>query len=283
MHFIHAAPGQTLFAFPASASLAHWEALRVPLVEDPAPDAGRYQVQLNLGQDARWLIFAGASQPAWADAIQVIELSQARAEWASQNLSNSWVGIANMALILLGEETITSLADDTKRARLANARLFDTRDRVLRAHPWHCARARATLAKLVTPPAFGFESQFQLPVDCLRVLKINQERYQVEGRRILAGGDLLELLYIRRVEDPTQLDDSCKGVLAAALAIELAEPLVASTDKLRAMGELYEARLREARHVNALESQDQRFQADDWSRARDGAGPEGFYGHLPTP
>ena len=61
-------------------------------------------------------------------------------------MATSVIEICNNALVDLGEEPITSLADNTKAARLCNQRWPAVRDAVLRAHPWNCAVTLARLA-----------------------------------------------------------------------------------------------------------------------------------------
>jgi len=52
------------------------------------------------------------------------------------------VSICSNALRKLGDDPITSLTDDTERARLCNAFYEPTRDAVLRSHPWNFAIER---------------------------------------------------------------------------------------------------------------------------------------------
>jgi hypothetical protein len=93
-------------------------------------------------------------------------------------MTQSLVSLCNTALDLLGSDTITSLADDSKPARLCARNIGRVRDAVLRAYPWNCAIARASLAALAGAPAWGFAAHYQLPEGpdpayCLRVLEIN--------------------------------------------------------------------------------------------------------------
>ena len=66
--------------------------------------------------------------------------------------------IANRALLRLGDKyIISSLSEDTDRARVCNIEMTPTRLETLRAHPWHHARRRAkltsTVAGILTPGA----------------------------------------------------------------------------------------------------------------------------------
>ena len=89
------------------------------------------------------------------------------------------VSICANALRRLGDDPITSLTDDTERARLCNAFYTDARDAVLRSHPWNFAITRTSLAKLSDAPAYGFNYQYSLPTDpyCLRVLEMEYSDY----------------------------------------------------------------------------------------------------------
>ena len=62
----------------------------------------------------------------------------------------SVVDICNGALNQLGASTILSLTEDSKNARLCNARYTQVRDSLFRSHPWNCLVKRVELAKLNT-------------------------------------------------------------------------------------------------------------------------------------
>ena len=49
------------------------------------------------------------------------------------------VSICSNALRKLGDDPITSLTEDTERARLCNAFYNTARDSLLRSHPWNFA------------------------------------------------------------------------------------------------------------------------------------------------
>jgi hypothetical protein len=59
----------------------------------------------------------------------------------------SVVDICNGALNQLGASTILSLTEDSKNARLCNARYTQVRDSLFRSHPWNCLIKRVELAK----------------------------------------------------------------------------------------------------------------------------------------
>ncbi len=183
----------------------------------------------------------------------------------------SVVEIGNIALVNLGEDTIASLSDDVKAARLINRRYAPIRDAVLRAHPWNCALARAQLASGDPAPLWGPAACFQLPADCLRVLRLDDRSvaWKVEGRKILASAPApLNILYTRRIADPNVFDPLLVEALAARLAADLAHPITQSTTLIGVMWDLYRQKLIEARGVDGPEGSGDALLADTWLAAR---------------
>ena len=167
--------------------------------------------------------------------------------------------IASNALTKLGAQSITSLDDDTQRARLCRAYYPNVGDAVLRAYPWRCATIRTTLALSEdTPVGDDWAYQFQLPVDpyCLRVLQVDDGTipFTVEGRLILCDESSLYLKFIRRMTDPGSFDSLLQEAIECRLAAELAYPVTGSPTLIKAMWELYEAKIREARTIDGMEA-----------------------------
>ncbi|MGB8276100.1 MAG: hypothetical protein WCF16_12625 [Alphaproteobacteria bacterium] len=185
----------------------------------------------------------------------------------------SVVSICNRALDLLKADPITSLADNSEAARLCARNYEPVRDAVLRAYPWNAAERRVSLAALSDAPAWGYARQFQLPVDCLRVLTLeNQEagaQYRIEGRRVLTDEAApLNILYLARVTDPAELDALLADTIAARLAADLAYPLTGSTSLAQAMFTTYQAKLAEARRCDAQEGTPEPLDANQWLESR---------------
>ena len=183
----------------------------------------------------------------------------------------STVDICNRALQKLGERKITSLDDDVKTARECKRAFELVRDAVFRDHPWNSLLARASLAALSEAPAWGFATQFQLPVDCLRVLEADTSHdWQVEGRKILSdAGAPLNILYVRQETDPTQYDLLLVEALAARLAAELAEALTQSNTKKEAAERQYLDVLSRARRADAQEGTARQLTRSTWLEARE--------------
>ena len=175
-------------------------------------------------------------------------------------MATSVIEICNNALTDLGEEAISSLTDNTKAARLCNQRWPAVRDAVLRAHPWNCASAQAELAASAGASGWRYQAGFLLPTDCLRVLSVcsggaDVEPWEVQAGAVLCNADgPLQVLYIRRIDDPRLFDPLLCEALTARLSATLAYPITASTALAQSFWAAYADKLREARGVDAREA-----------------------------
>ena len=167
----------------------------------------------------------------------------------------SVVDICNGALNQLGASTILTLTEDSKNARLCNARYTQVRDSLFRSHPWNCLIKRVELARDTEAPSWGFSYQFTLPADCLRVITIlNYDYdYKVEGRKILANHGTVKIQYVARIDDPNQYDELLRETISAALAADIAYAVTSSNPVTKNMYQLFQEKLKEARFVDATE------------------------------
>lgn len=189
------------------------------------------------------------------------------------------VDIVNLALVKLGARRITTLLDNVKEARSANAIYALERDNELRAHIWNFSVARVQLAASPTPPPFGYQLAYPLPNDYLRVIQAGSfypgaprtigittedfSGYKIEGGMVLtnlgASGlsstapGPLNLRYIRKIIDPTQFDSSFVVAFAMRMAMELAEDLTGQAQKRTMAEQEYKAAIASAIMANALE------------------------------
>lgn len=167
------------------------------------------------------------------------------------------VEIINLALLSLGEPPITAVTDDRKAADHAD-RLYDTiRQSVLRSSPWNFAVRRAVLSAETTATSWGDAvNRYRLPADCLRVLRAQylDEEWSVEGNHLLTTGTDPGISYVADITDPDLYDPLFVMAFVARLAAELALTLFGSSERRKQMEDLYQERLMEARHKDAIES-----------------------------
>src|SRR6056300_915945 len=169
----------------------------------------------------------------------------------------SVVDICNGALNQLGASTILSLTEDSKNARLCNSRYTQVRDSLFRSHPWNCLQKRVELAADTTAPAWGFSYAYTLPADCLRMLRIldYDSNYKVEGRKILSNTSSMKILYIGRITDPNEYDESLRETLSAALGADIAFAVTSNNTTATNMYNLFQDKLKDARFVDSTEGQ----------------------------
>lgn len=180
--------------------------------------------------------------------------------------------IANAALVELGADRITAIDDNSQNAKACAACYPTVLDAVLRSHPWNSATTRAVLPAEGTAPLFGFGYQYPLPTDpwCLRVLDVNGgARFKIEGRKILTDEPgPIQVLYIRRIDNPDDMDGQLRHVVALRLGAAVAYRLSNLGDQAGRMMRLFEAALREARSSDAQEGTPDDIEADELLESR---------------
>lgn len=83
--------------------------------------------------------------------------------------------ICNLALQNIGAKSIITLTDGSVEATECNLRYESIRKLVLELHPWNFAVKRVALNLLTTSPAFGYDNQFGLPGDFVRIFATEEQ------------------------------------------------------------------------------------------------------------
>jgi hypothetical protein len=189
----------------------------------------------------------------------------------------SVVDICNSGLNLLGASTITQLTDDSKNARLCNQRYEPIRNRIFRSHAWNCLTKRVQLAADSAAPVVEYSTQYTLPSDCLRVLKIHTGStdsiasdidYVVEGRKIKTNQGTVFLVYIALITDPNEYDTYLQESIASALAADIAYAITNNATLAKNYQVTADERLREARFVDATENSLGTIESNEFTDAR---------------
>ena len=196
----------------------------------------------------------------------------------------SQVEIANRALTKLGAARIISFGDDNKQARSVNSMFDVVRDAELRAHLWSFTIKRSSLPSLTTTPDWGYDYEYQLPSDCLRLLEVNDiypgpnlsdyrnsstQEYVIEGRKILTSEAApLKIRYVSRVVDTTQWDATFVEAFACRLALEMCEDLTQSNTKKELLMSDYGRAIMMAVRANAIELPPKDLPDDSWAMSR---------------
>jgi hypothetical protein len=183
------------------------------------------------------------------------------------------LNIVNSALLLAGCDTITSLTqENTRNARVANTIYDQIRQGMLRSHPWNFATKRASLALLTETPAFGYSYYYQLPADCLRIVREENPNviYKVEGRRILTDQPGINIIYIYDVEDVSAMDRLFIEALTYRLAAQFAAMIKLDPGLGGAMDSKAEICERKARQVDGQEETAEMLISNLWTDGENG-------------
>ena len=194
----------------------------------------------------------------------------------------SKVSICNQALSLVGAETITSLDDDQKEAKLCKLNYDNIRDTVLEAHDWTFAIKWYELPKLADPPLSEYANAYEIPSEVLRVMFVgqdynNQDDWQVEGGNIVTNSNSCRCQVIVSIDDPSRYSPLFVQAFVARLAMELAIPITNSRSLMESNAQLYRAKVQDAVTKDNQQGKTRRIRSR-WlqasrSRGYRGAGP----------
>ncbi len=193
--------------------------------------------------------------------------------------------IANFALGLIAEETITSLTDNSETARKCLLHLAPTVREVLELAPWRSCRKRKSLVEISTPPEFGWARQFALPNDFAAIAMFNnievdyrlRPLFEIEGRVLMTNEDTAKIVY---VQDVTKTDSDADYGLLGALQVRVIYTLLASKlawhiqqnrTQQESLYQQFEMELRRAKGRNARQAWSERVDSgyeSDWLKAR---------------
>lgn len=196
----------------------------------------------------------------------------------------SQVEIVNRALFKIGANPITSITDNSQAARVMGG-LWDTvRKSELTKRFWNFALARTSLPALAATPDWGFDFQYELPVDLLKMVQVNDvfiapglqdyrdqddSPYSIEGHQLLTDfGAPLKVRYVKDVTDPALFDPLFCEVIASKLAYEGCYAILQSRDGQRQAMEDYKEALRQAGLANAIAKPPQGMLDDSWVLGR---------------
>jgi hypothetical protein len=183
-------------------------------------------------------------------------------------MSEGIIAICNRALDLVKGERITALDGSSEAARLCERNWDSARRIVFEEHNWNACLKRVSLAPLSQAPAFEYTNQYQLPSDCIRVLKMygnETEPYQIEGRYLLTNVNPVNLVYVADITDPLQYTPMLKDVIAHKLASDICFAMTGSGAMARELDDRYQRLLAEARSIDASQGETGLpYVADSW-------------------
>ena len=201
------------------------------------------------------------------------------------------IDVCNFALTVLGEQTITSIEDESDRAQTLESIYYIAKDAVLEEAEWTFATRRFLPAISATAPEWGWTSAFPLPSDIVRVTSVDrnwtsssgyiydvqQERNPVDhvveyvngvGRSILCNEDEIFCKGVRRIEDEGIYSPLFVEAFGCKLAYLAGEAITASNTKTQIALALYVEALKKAKSRDAMQNTTRRMRNRTLSNAR---------------
>lgn len=198
---------------------------------------------------------------------------------------NSSTDICNLSQDLLSAGIIDDVKNPSDATEEIYARWYDlTRKNLLRSHPWHFAAKRAVLAAESTDPAFGYDKQYPVPSDFMRILYLNDARYTTdvptsgelyafENGRILTSSyftndTTVKLVYVSDFTEVPRMDPMFIDLLAHQLALRVAYKMTETNTNIERLNAIQEQAGRLARAVNGQEAPIRRIERSRGRHAR---------------
>lgn len=145
----------------------------------------------------------------------------------------SSIDIASNALLLIGDNPISSFDDPGAGAEVAANLYAETKKKLLSEHPWSFALKSQRLNRLSQTPDIltGYQHAFQLPTDLIRIWSVqSHSNYILEGNLLLSNSTELLCTYIYDVAE-VNLPPHVVKALEYLLASEFAVPVTEDTKK----------------------------------------------------
>lgn len=175
--------------------------------------------------------------------------------------------IINRALDKIGHGPPLS---ETSRVGLLTARMYPiSLDMALRTFPWNFAQKRLNIVADGTAPLWGYSKAFTLPADFIRLLEVHHvEDYKIEGGKILANADTIDILYVYKITDVAKFDPLFIEYLASTMAVEMCETLTQSNSKKQLLLQEKMLNFQQAKRVDVVGHPVAVDDNDSWLNAR---------------
>lgn len=180
------------------------------------------------------------------------------------------VSICNSALIKLGTDPISSLTENTKNARLCNARFPMLRNKVLEDHPWSFATKTVSMAPVsgVTPTDWTYA--YQMPGDFLKMIRGEtwDAEFDTIGGYLVSDDNPFIIKYIWKNTNAGLYSYSFAECLSWRIAADLAYAITNSKEVAALMIQGYDADLKAARYADSHKKSPEGPYANTWIDAR---------------
>ena len=163
------------------------------------------------------------------------------------------IDIASNALLLVGDNSISSFDDPGAGATVAKALYPETYRMVLSEHPWTFALKEQELNKLSQSPdaETGYKNAFQVPGELIRIWAVfPHSNYTVVGNLIYSNENSLWARYVYKVVE-TALPPHVVKALEYKLAADFAIPVTEDAKKAALYEEKYDKQVVRAKSIDS--------------------------------
>ena len=198
---------------------------------------------------------------------------------------NSSTDICNLTMDLLSAGTVQDVENPTTPTEELLARWYTlTRKSLLRSHPWNFAAKRAVLAASSTAPAFGYDKAYPVPSDFVRILYLNDTRYQLdvpsvselfqfENNHILTSDvftndNTVKLVYVSDFKDVARMDPMFIDLLAHEIALRVAYKVTETNTNVERLAAIRDAAQSMAKAIDGQERPPRRIERSRSRHAR---------------
>jgi len=176
--------------------------------------------------------------------------------------------IINNALLMVGAETISTLTDSSREARVASSVYDVTREDLLARNPWDFALGQVQLAQVATTPLFGFDHAYQLPVNpkALRIMRKNDppNDYRIFEDKLYTDDNEVAIIFLF---DPGE--QNYPAYFIRLIEYELAKIFAFALMQDETQGQIFEnlmaRQMRVARSINAQNSPSTQIDSTEYS------------------
>ena len=163
-------------------------------------------------------------------------------------MAKNKIDLINRSLVSIGATPIQGFNENTSEAIVLKEAYSGIRDGLLSSYQWRFAIKTQKLQLLNVDDKGVYN--FSLPTDCLRILKVNTNQYQIHNNTLNTRTQIIEVDYIFRPEEedfPPYFDN----VLVSRICAEICLPLTDSTTRTEFLFKRYETEFKQAKLVDA--------------------------------
>lgn len=167
--------------------------------------------------------------------------------------TTSNISLASNALLLLGDQPISSFDENTTGATLATNLYESSYYSMLTTYRWRFATKKGELARLSSTPKNTWNYKFKLPTDLLYVIDvIETDDYEIYEDQLFCNRPVVSIDYIYKLEED-RLPAYFVKAFEFFLASQFALPLTGNLDKAAFMSRAYEQQLKLAKFADATQ------------------------------